>query len=476
VLELPDSSLVPKKAPGDTAAGSLDVMGEMFLSAVDGESAISEIGEQLGFDAALAARIAGDLARRGLIEIPGFEVEAGAGRRGESKQSDETSGSGGPAPTGLEEEVERLYESLSEMNYYELLGVAPDADRRQIRSAYFDLSKRLHPDRAFGRHEGELRHRMEIVFGRVSQAYEVVSSAERRAAYDEYISDQLEIWRIERQLRSASEAGRSVSKEVEAPEEKREDRVVEPSRSTAGGAAARKPERRAPSREPREEGAPADRPERRTIPASPRAHDERRRSWKRMRAARAFKREMGISSPAEARRSRPPRVDVENSLALASIALEQRQYSRAVGSLEEVLSADPENRRAREMMDSARVGSKRELAVKYLGQGRYERQGGDPEQARRSFEKAVEADENNAEAMYQLADLLLDTRQNLPRALELAQRAAATGHKARYFATLGEILILAGENEKAAEVFRRAIKLEPRNSRYKRRIKACSKR
>ncbi|MFO8071905.1 MAG: DnaJ domain-containing protein [Polyangia bacterium] len=465
-MDLPDSSLVPKKVPGDAATGSLDVMAEMFLSAVDGGSAISEIGEQLGFDEALSARIAGDLARRGLVEISGFEVEAGAGGADESERPEAPSGSNGPASTGPEEEVERLYRCSSEMNHYELLGVSPDADRRQIRSAYFDLSKRLHPDRAFGRHKGELRHKMDLVFGRISQAYEVVSSAERRAEYDEYIADQLEIWRIEKQLHSASEAARSASKEAKKPEEERKVRTRGPSRASAGSTTARKTERRVPS----------ERPERRTIPASPRAHEERRRSWRRMRVARAFQREMGISSPGEARRSQPPGVDIENSLALASIALEQRQFSRAVGSLEEVLSVDPENRHAREMLGSARAGTRRELAVKYLGQGRYERQGGDPERALRSFEKALEVDADNAEAMYQLADLLLETRQSLPRALELAQRAATTGHKARYFATLGEILILAGENEKAAEAFRRAMKLEPRNSRHKRRMKACSKR
>lgn len=62
-------------------------------------------------------------------------------------------------------------------NYYEILGVPRDATPEEIRKAYISLVRRLHPDR--NRLPGETE-----LFLEVQKAYEVLSNAERRAAYD----------------------------------------------------------------------------------------------------------------------------------------------------------------------------------------------------------------------------------------------------------------------------------------------------
>ncbi|MEJ5239705.1 MAG: DnaJ domain-containing protein [Anaerolineales bacterium] len=62
-------------------------------------------------------------------------------------------------------------------NYYEILGVPRDATPDEIRKAYISLVRRLHPDR--NRLPGETE-----LFLEVQKAYEVLSNAERRAAYD----------------------------------------------------------------------------------------------------------------------------------------------------------------------------------------------------------------------------------------------------------------------------------------------------
>jgi DnaJ-class molecular chaperone len=63
---------------------------------------------------------------------------------------------------------------------YETLGVARTADADTIRKAYRKLARKLHPDVNPGDKAAEER------FKRVSAAYEVLSDAKRRAAYDEF--------------------------------------------------------------------------------------------------------------------------------------------------------------------------------------------------------------------------------------------------------------------------------------------------
>lgn len=64
------------------------------------------------------------------------------------------------------------------MNYYEILEVSPAASPEVIRAAYKSLMQRYHPDRNPDDASAAVRAT------RVVQAYEVLSDAERRAAYD----------------------------------------------------------------------------------------------------------------------------------------------------------------------------------------------------------------------------------------------------------------------------------------------------
>jgi len=61
-------------------------------------------------------------------------------------------------------------------DYYEVLGVAKDATRPQIRKAYFRQSRIKHPDK--GGSPGE--------FQELQQAYEVLQDGNKRALYDQY--------------------------------------------------------------------------------------------------------------------------------------------------------------------------------------------------------------------------------------------------------------------------------------------------
>ncbi len=63
-------------------------------------------------------------------------------------------------------------------DYYQILGVDPDADSKAIKLAYRKLARKYHPD-VSEQHDAEAR------FKEVAEAYEVLKDPSRRAEYDE---------------------------------------------------------------------------------------------------------------------------------------------------------------------------------------------------------------------------------------------------------------------------------------------------
>ena len=64
-----------------------------------------------------------------------------------------------------------------------MLGVARDADQRQVKSAYRKLSKQYHPDKARARGE-QSREEAEKKMAAINEAWEVLSDPELRARFD----------------------------------------------------------------------------------------------------------------------------------------------------------------------------------------------------------------------------------------------------------------------------------------------------
>ena len=65
-------------------------------------------------------------------------------------------------------------------DYYEILGVAKDADGETIKKAYRKLALQYHPDRNGGDKEAEEK------FKEATEAYEVLRDGDKRAAYDRF--------------------------------------------------------------------------------------------------------------------------------------------------------------------------------------------------------------------------------------------------------------------------------------------------
>jgi DnaJ-class molecular chaperone len=65
-------------------------------------------------------------------------------------------------------------------DYYEILGVARDANKAEVKTAFRRLARELHPD--VNNHDPEAEDK----FKQAAEAYEVLSDPERRRVYDAY--------------------------------------------------------------------------------------------------------------------------------------------------------------------------------------------------------------------------------------------------------------------------------------------------
>ncbi len=179
---------IPRLVTGaDTSTASADPMLSYLLSHIDGRSTPEVLAETLALDLDTTDQMLRELLRCAVIEL----VPA----RGESLIPVAPRPAPKPAPPSAAKvplepaTVSRLTAITKriEADHYTVLGVASAATREELRAAFFDLSKFLHPDAYFGRALGDDLPKLERAFARLSEAYGVLSRDSSRAEYDAYL-------------------------------------------------------------------------------------------------------------------------------------------------------------------------------------------------------------------------------------------------------------------------------------------------
>src|SRR5438270_6575624 len=69
---------------------------------------------------------------------------------------------------------------MAKRDYYEILGIEKSAEVEEIKKAYRKMAVKYHPDKNPGDKAAEEQ------FKELSEAYEVLSDPQKRAAYDQY--------------------------------------------------------------------------------------------------------------------------------------------------------------------------------------------------------------------------------------------------------------------------------------------------
>jgi tetratricopeptide (TPR) repeat protein len=74
---------------------------------------------------------------------------------------------------------------LKTRNHFEVLGIPRSSTEQHVKEAYFRLARRFHPDVHHDTTLSDLRDKLEAVFIRLGEAYEVLRNPRTRAAHEE---------------------------------------------------------------------------------------------------------------------------------------------------------------------------------------------------------------------------------------------------------------------------------------------------
>ena len=153
-----------------------------ILSRIESPTATSDIGALSGLGDADAHRAVCVLVAAGLLKV--------LDRERDRHKVDEDDVAAQEADDSLErvrEDVVRKLHYSTSADFYDVLGVTRHATNAEIKTSYYHLAKKYHPDRYHQRDSGDLRTKLEALFALITQAYDTLSQPGERAAYDDRI-------------------------------------------------------------------------------------------------------------------------------------------------------------------------------------------------------------------------------------------------------------------------------------------------
>lgn len=330
-------------------------------------------------------------------------------------------------------EIIDLERALDGLDHFAILGLRPGAPAAEVKQAYYNASRRYHPDRYFGKNLGSFRARMERIFRRLTDAHNVLTQQDKRDAYLK----------------------------------------ANPALATASAAAAPPPPAPAPipTMDPTQElmpFSPTPRPMRLASPlqapapsAPPPVQDAESEARKAERQARLAR------HPYMARNVR-----LSELVARGKAAVARGDWERAYQDFHQVQTLDPKNREVPPLLVEARRRHDEQRASIEVARGKELEQHGDDLGALAAYRLACSLDGQNAEAAFRAARLGLQQGQDVGEVRVLAQRAVdVQGGRIEHHLLLGRVLVDSGAKKQAKRVFEDAAKLDPENAEAKAALK-----
>lgn len=338
-------------------------------------------------------------------------------------------------------EIIELERSLDTLDHFAVLGVKPGASAADVKTAYYNASRRFHPDRYFGKNLGSFRARMERIFRRLTDAHNVLTQPDKREAY----------LKAHPALGLAAAAATPPPRAPPPPEPPPPLTPVPPPAHVAYVPPAPPPRPTPPP--PRAPPPPAPAP-----PPVNDAESEARRAERQARLAR---------HPYLARTGK-----LSELLARGKAAVAKGDWERAYQDFHQVQTLDPKNREVATLLVEARRRHDSQRAVAELARGRTSEQGGDANGAYTAYRLASSLDEQNVEAAFRAARLGYQLGQDVVEVKALAQRAVdQQPQRVEHHVLLGKVLMDAGSKKLAKRAFEEATKLDPDNAEAKAALK-----
>ncbi len=169
------------------------------LSRVDGSSSLAEIMSTSPLGEEETLRCIYGLVSAGVLDLDAkgtgttvHEKQGGhtkipmpeaASKEGEGEAKAEESAPT-PETEAIHDEITAKHASIATATLYDLLGVVKTASDVEIKTAYYEMVKKYHPDKHHSPHLNDVRGLLEELFTKISNAYQTLSSHDERHSYD----------------------------------------------------------------------------------------------------------------------------------------------------------------------------------------------------------------------------------------------------------------------------------------------------
>lgn len=503
---------VPRLLPGTDLRGlPLSPTEAFIVSRMDGATSVAELSEQTGKSLAEVSELIGRLATWGALAL---EERAPPERRASPAPAPRPPSSHRLGPivetaagnlhhpaasafdaADLQEEVDielplrqrilELYHQLDELTHYQLFEVAPTADKKAIKAAYFEVVHVFHPDRYFGKNVGTFKAKLEKVFARLTEGYNVLSRNQSRADYDAYLrarsntrsfdaaSSESDAHRaalqdIDRRIRAEAEAAAEVARSSLAPSPPSDPQHQSVGVSGRGSQPSLRPSASMRPADPEERRRALARKLGRAAPAptagnsSPpgvdaeterqrASDDDLRKTWAADELKRRYQERL--------QRSRDSQVDVYTRA--AKQALEKGDNVGAANALRVAVSLRPEDQALVQQLNEVSGKARVELSSSYLAQAEYEERDEKWLLAAKSYSRVL-AGRPEPKIYEKVAHCLLSGGGDLREAGEMAKKAVMMQPDvAAYRVTLARFYVKAGLKQSAEGELSRAATLAP---------------
>jgi curved DNA-binding protein CbpA len=120
-------------------------------------------------------------------------------------------------PTPPTDSVELFLDRISRAeSHYQVLDIDPQSPMSDLKSAYYDIARRHHPDR-YRTGETSILRRVEAAFARITQAYDTLRDPGQRATYDSKLEAQRRAAKLAQAAPKATSDDTSPQQEVVKP-------------------------------------------------------------------------------------------------------------------------------------------------------------------------------------------------------------------------------------------------------------------
>lgn len=478
--------LVPRVLPGvDFRKLPLDPTDGFVLTRIDGATTIAAIAQTTGLPEGSVASCVDKLKGLGVVDLidPSKPLPAPPQERQERPKADvvrvASAGTAGRSQRYPDSELEEpcdidldhrkqildLFYDLDDLDHYTLLGITPDADKKTVKRAYYDLASRLHPDRFFRRKLGSFKAKMEVVFAKVTTAHETLASTRNREEYDLYLRDVVSTRSLEAQLARAQEelkAAAEAEAEVQAVAQAQALAVAQAQALAQRVEQAPTPKQEADADLRARREALARRLGRPVAQAAPKPAEPSRQDHARWRSVEENR--DTVKRMYDDRVNGFKRAQVKKYTDMAAEAGTKNDVVAVAAAYRMALSVDSTDEELRARYNAAEANAAVILVDTYLKNAQYEERNDKYADAARSWQKVAQIRPNDPVPAEAAARCLVASRGNLHQAADLAKRAITLAPTViKYRLTLAKVYIAANLLLAAKRELDAAAKVEPKN-------------